>query len=143
MPRLVNTQKIGVRYFSEAIVEINEITLEEPNSNCKVVKIKAERTCKDCGCTLVKGTRCYTFNPRLKPRYWVCFDCLPEPTTSVEREVGMLTLDNIPLLFSNRVGRVGQHKSKEQITQEELEDYIDTKEELDEYHLRGLHFDEF
>lgn len=38
MPRLVNTQKIGVRYFSEAIVEINEITLEEPNSNCKVVK---------------------------------------------------------------------------------------------------------
>lgn len=143
MPRLVTTQKIGVRYFSEAIVEINEITLEEPNSNCKVVKIKAERTCKDCGCTLVKGTRCYTFNPRLKPRYWVCFDCLPEPTTSVEREVGMLTLDNIPLLFSNRVGRMGQHKSKEQITQEELEDYIDTKEELDEYHLRGLHFDEF
>lgn len=143
MPRLVNTQKIGVRYFSEAIVEINEINLEEPNSNCKVVKIKAERTCKDCGCTLVKGTRCYTFNPRLKPRYWVCFDCLPEPTTSVEREVGMLTLDNIPLLFSNRVGRMGQHKSKEQITQEELEDYIDTKEELDEYHLRGLHFDEF
>lgn len=143
MPRLVNTQKIGVRYFSEVIVEINEITLEEPNSNCKVVKIKAERTCKDCGCTLVKGTRCYTFNPRLKPRYWVCFDCLPEPTTSVEREVGMLTLDNIPLLFSNRVGRMGQHKSKEQITQEELEDYIDTKEELDEYHLRGLHFDEF
>jgi hypothetical protein len=143
VPRLVNTQKIGVRYFSEAIVEINEITLEEPNSNCKVVKIKAERTCKDCGCTLVKGTRCYTFNPRLKPRYWVCFDCLPEPTTSVEREVGMLTLDNIPLLFSNRVGRMGQHKSKEQITQEELEDYIDTKEELDEYHLRGLHFDEF
>lgn len=143
MPRLVNTQKMGVRYFSEAIVEINEITLEEPNSNCKVVKIKAERTCKDCGCTLVKGTRCYTFNPRLKPRYWVCFDCLPEPTTSVEREVGMLTLDNIPLLFSNRVGRMGQHKSKEQITQEELEDYIDTKEELDEYHLRGLHFDEF
>lgn len=143
MPRLVNTQKIGVRYFSEAIVEINEITLEEPNSNCKVVKIKAERTCKDCGCTLVKGTRCYTFNPRLKPRYWVCFDCLPEPTTSVKREVGMLTLDNIPLLFSNRVGRMGQHKSKEQITQEELEDYIDTKEELDEYHLRGLHFDEF
>lgn len=143
MPRLVNTQKIGVRYFSEAIVEINEITLEELNSNCKVVKIKAERTCKDCGCTLVKGTRCYTFNPRLKPRYWLCFDCLPEPTTSVEREVGMLTLDNIPLLFSNRVGRMGQHKSKEQITQEELEDYIDTKEELDEYHLRGLHFDEF
>lgn len=101
MPRLINTQKIGVRYFSEAIVEINEITLEEPNSNCKVVKIKAKRTCRDCGVTLEKGTRCYTFNPRLHPRYWVCFDCLPEPNTSVEREIGRLTINDKPLLYSN------------------------------------------
>lgn len=143
MPRLVNTQKIGVRYFSEAIVEINEITLEEPNSNCKVVKIKAERICKDCGCTLGKGTRCYTFNPRLKPRYWVCFDCLPEPNTSVEREIGRLTLNDNLLLYSNRVGRLGQHKSKEQATQEEWEDFLETKEEIEEIHLLGLHYDDF
>ena len=143
MPRLVNTQKIGVRYFSEAIVEINEITLEEPNSNCKVVKIKAERICKDCGCTLGKGTRCYTFNPRLKPRYWVCFDCLPEPNTSVEREIGRLTLNDKLLLYSNRVGRLGQHKSKEQATQEEWEDFLETKEEIEEIHLLGLHYDDF
>lgn len=143
MPRLVNTQKIGVRYFSEAIVEINEITLEEPNSNCKVVKIKAEHICKDCGCTLGKGTRCYTFNPRLKPRYWVCFDCLPEPNTSVEREIGRLTINDKLLLYSNRVGRLGQHKSKEQATQEEWEDFLETKEEIEEIHLLGLHYDDF
>lgn len=143
MPRLVNTQKIGVRYFSEAIVEINEIALEEPNLNCKVVKIKAERICKDCGCTLGKGTRCYTFNPRLKPRYWVCFDCLPEPNTSVEREIGRLTINDKLLLYSNRVGRLGQHKSKEQATQEEWEDFLETKEEIEEIHLLGLHYDDF
>lgn len=141
MPRLVNTQKIGVRYFSEVIVEINEITLEEPNSNCKVVRIKAERICKDCGCTLGKGTRCYTFNPRLKPRYWVCFDCLPEPNTSVEREIGRLTVNDKPLLYSNRVGRLGQHKSKEQATQEEWEDFLDTEEDENEDYLRGLIYD--
>lgn len=143
MPRLVNTQKIGVRYFSEAIVEINEITLEEPNSNCKVVRVKAERICKDCGCTLGKGTRCYTFNPRLKPRYWVCFDCLPEPNTSVEREIGRMTINDKPLLYSDRVGRLGQHKSKEQATQEEWEYFLETKEEIEEYHLLGLHYDDF
>lgn len=107
MPRIINNQKIGIRYFSESIVEINEITLEEPNSNCKVVKIKADRTCKDCGCTLERGTRCYTFNPRLKPRYWVCFSCLPKPNTSVERVVGKVTTNDKALMFSNRVGRLG------------------------------------
>lgn len=143
MPRILNTQKIGVRYFSEAIVEINEITLEEPNSNCKVVTIKSDRICKDCGCTLGKGTRCYTFNPRLKPRYWVCFDCLPEPNTSVEREIGRMTINDKPLLYSDRVGRLGQHKSKEQATQEEWEYFLETKEEIEEYHLLGLHYDDF
>ena len=66
MPRLVNTQKIGVRYFSEAIVEINEITLEDPNSNCKVVKLKQTELVKIVVVFFVKGTRCYTFNPRFK-----------------------------------------------------------------------------
>lgn len=141
MPRLVNTQKIGVRYFSEAIVEINEITLEEPNSNCKVVTIKADRTCKDCGCTLVKGIRCYTFNPKRKPRYWVCFQCLPEPNTSEERVVGEVTTNDKAIMFSNRVGRMGQHKTQEQITQEEWEHYRDTKEELEEEDLLGLYYD--
>lgn len=141
MPRLVNTQKIGVRYFSEAIVEINEITLEEPNSNCKVVKIKADRTCKDCGCTLEKGTRCYTFNPRLKPRYWVCFSCLPEPNTSVERIVGKVTINDRALMFSNRVGRMGQHKTEEQVTQEEWDYYRHVKEDIEEDYLLGLQYD--
>lgn len=141
MPKLVNTQTIGVRYFSESIVEINEITLEDPNSNCKVVKIKADRTCKDCGCTLEKGTRCYTFNPRLKPRYWVCFECLPEPSTSVERIVGKVTINDKALMFSNRVGRLGQHKTEEQVTQEEWDYYRNVKEDIEEDYLLGLQYD--
>lgn len=139
----MNTQKIGVRYFSEAIVEINEITLEEPNSNCKVVKIKADRTCKDCGCTLAKGTRCYTFNPRLKPRYWVCFDFLPEPNQMVEKEVGVVTSSDHLLFYSNRVGRLGQHVSKRQATREEIKHFYSVKEEVEEDSLFGLHFDDF
>lgn len=141
MPRLVNTQTIGVRYFSESIVEINEITLEDPNSNCKVVKIKADRTCKDCGCRLEKGTRCYTFNPKRKPRYWVCFNCLPEPNTSVERVVGKVTINDRALMFSNRVGRMGQHKTEEQVTQEEWDYYKHVKEEIEEDYLLGLQYD--
>ena len=141
MPKLVNTQTIGVRYFSESIVEINEITLEDPNSNCKIVKIKADRTCKDCGCTLEKGTRCYTFNPRLKPRYWVCFECLPEPSTSVERIVGKVTINDKALMFSNRVGRLDQHKTEEQVTQEEWDYYRNVKEDIEEDYLLGLQYD--
>ena len=104
MVKLYNTQTVGVRYFSDKIVEQNEVTLENPTSNCKVVKIKADRFCKDCEVVLPKGTRCYTFNPRLKPRYWVCFDCLPEPNQMVEKEVGVVTSSDHLLFYSNRVG---------------------------------------
>lgn len=141
MPKLINNQKIGIRYFSESIVEINEITLEDPNSNCKVVKIKADRTCKDCGCTLAKGIRCYTFNPKRKHRYWVCFNCLPEPNTSVERVVGKVTANDRALMFSNRVGRMGQHKTQEQITQDEWQYYRSVKEDIEEEDLLGLYYD--
>lgn len=141
MSKLINNQKIGIRYFSESIVEINEITLEDPNSNCKVVKIKADRTCKDYGCTLAKGIRCYTFNPKRKPRYWVCFNCLPEPNTSVERVVGKVTTNDRALMFSNRVGRMGQHKTQEQITQDEWQYYRSVKEGIEEEDLLGLYYD--
>lgn len=79
----------------------------------------------------------------MKPRYWVCFDCLPEPNTSVEREIGRLTVNDKPLLYSNRVGRLGQHKSKEQATQGEWEDFLETKEEIEEDYLLGLHYDDY
>lgn len=143
MPRILNTQKIGVRYFSEAIVEINEIILEEPNSNCKVVTIKSDRICKDCGCTLGKGTRCYTFNPRLKPRYWVCFDCLPEPNQMVERDIGRVTENNTMLYYSDRFGRLGQRVDKGRVTDEEWEYFQEKNEDELETYLRGLHFDEY
>lgn len=112
MVKLYNTQTVGVRYFSDKIVEQNEITLENPTSNCKIVKIKADRVCKDCEVIIPKGTRCYTFNPRLKPRYWVCFNCLPEPNKVIERGVGVVTSSDHLLYYSDRLGRLGQRISK-------------------------------
>lgn len=60
---------------------------------------------------------------------------------SVEREIGRLTVNDKPLLYSNRVGRLGQHKSKEQVTQEEWRDFLDTEEDETEGYLRGLIYD--
>lgn len=143
MVKLYNTQTVGVRYFSDKIVEQNEITLENPISNCKIVKIKADRVCKDCEVIIPKGTRCYTFNPRLKPRYWVCFNCLPEPNKVIEREVGVVTSSDHLLYYSDRLGRLGQRISKKQATREELKYFHSVKEEVEEDYLRGLHFDDF
>ena len=143
MVKLYNTQTVGVRYFSDKIVEQNEITLENPTSNCKIVKIKADRVCKDCEVIIPKGTRCYTFNPRLKPRYWVCFNCLPEPNKVIEREVGVVTSSDHLLYYSDRLGRLGQRISKKQATREELKYFHSVKEEVEEDYLRGLHFDDF
>lgn len=143
MVKLKNNQTIGVRYFSDKIIEQNEITFENPSSNCKIVKIKADRVCKDCEAIIPKGTRCYTFNPRLNPRYWVCFDCLPEPNKVVDREVGVMTSSNHLLYYSNRIGRLGQHVSKGQVTKKELKHFYSVKEEVEEDSLFGLHFDDY
>ena len=143
MVKLYNTQTVGVRYFSDKIVEQNEVTLENPTSNCKVVKIKSDRVCNDCEGFIPKGSRCYTFNPRLKPRYWVCFDCLPEPNQMVEKEVGVVTSSDHLLFYSNRVGRLGQHVSKRQATKKELKQFYSVKEEVEEESLFGLHFDDY
>ena len=91
----------------------------------------------------MKGTRCYSFNPRLKPRYWVCFDCLPEPNQMVEKEVGVVTSSDHLLFYSNRVGRLGQRVSKRQATREELKHFHSVKEEVEEESLFGLHFDDY
>lgn len=143
MVKLYNTQTVGVRYFSDKIVEQNEVTLENPTSNCKIVKIKVDRVCKDCEAVIPKGSRCYTFNPRLKPRYWVCFNCLPEPNKVIEREVGVVTSSDHLLYYSDRLGRLGQRISKKQATREELKYFHSVKEEVEEDYLRGLHFDDF
>ena len=143
MVKLYNTQTVGVRYFSDKIVEQNEVTLENPTSNCKIVKIKADRVCKDCEEVIPKGSRCYTFNPRLKTRYWVCYDCLPEPNQIVEREVGVVTSSDHLLYYSDRFGRLGQRVSKRQATREEIKHFYSVKEEVEEESLFGLHFDDF
>lgn len=143
MVKLYNTQTVGVRYFSDKIVEQNEVTLENPTSNCKIVKIKADRVCNDCEGVISKGPRCYTFNPRLKPRYWVCFNCLPEPNTMVEREIGRVTENNTMLYYSDRFGRLGQRVDKGKVTDEEWEYFQEKNEDELETFLRGLHFDDY
>ena len=143
MVKLYNTQTVGVRYFSDKIVEQNEVTLENPTSNCKIVKIKADRVCKDCEEVISKGSRCYTFNHRLKPRYWICFNCLPEPNTMVEREIGRVTENNTMLYYSDRFGRLGQRVDKDKVTDEEWEYFQEKNEDELETFLRGLHFDDY
>ena len=143
MVKLYNTQTVGVRYFSDKIVEQNEVTLENPTSNCKIVKIKADSVCKDCEEVIPKGSRCYTFNPRLSPRYWICFTCLPEPNTMVEREIGRVTENNTMLYYSDRFGRLGQRVDKDKVTDEEWEYFQEKNEDELEIFLRGLHFDDY
>ena len=61
MSRISNLQTIYAE--GRTLYEKNVIKLK-PSSNCKVVSIKTDRTCRECGKSLEKGTRCYTMNPR-------------------------------------------------------------------------------
>lgn len=61
MSRIYISQTIYTE--GETLYEKNVIRLK-PSSNCKVVSIKTDRTCRECGSSLKKGTRCYTMNPR-------------------------------------------------------------------------------
>lgn len=46
------------------LYETNKIQLK-PSSNCKVVKVKTDRVCAECGSKISKGDSCYTINPRV------------------------------------------------------------------------------
>lgn len=48
-------------------------------SNGKVVTIRTPRTCANCLDNIPAGNRSFSFNPKDKPRYWICLSCLPEP----------------------------------------------------------------
>lgn len=85
MGKISNLQTIYAQ--GPTLYEKNQILLK-PSSNCKIVTIKADRTCSDCGCVLKKGTRCYTLNNRMQGRTWVCFLCIPEPDVEEVREIG-------------------------------------------------------
>ena len=47
MARLRNKQTIVVKGLGD-IYETNRIFIDKPSSNCKIVKIKKDRICRDC-----------------------------------------------------------------------------------------------
>lgn len=61
MNRISNLQTIY--QYGGDLYEKNKILLK-PSSNCKVVRVKSNRVCADCGALIDKGSSCYTFNPR-------------------------------------------------------------------------------
>lgn len=110
MSRIVNLQTIYAE--GGTIYEENKFLLN-PSSNCKVVSIKTDRICAECSCTLEKGTRCYTFNPKGKGRSWVCFSCIPEPNVAETREIGERFghgVDTALAYYSHEVDSWGRHK---------------------------------
>lgn len=42
----------------------------------KLVKVKSDRTCKQCYKRIEKGSECGTFSEKYKGRSWVCRTCL-------------------------------------------------------------------
>lgn len=125
MNRISNLQTIYAH--GSEIYEKNMITVK-PSSNCKVVTIKAGRVCRDCGKSLVRGTRCYTFNPKGKGRSWVCFSCIPEPNVEETRRIGERQghgVDSQLVLFSEERDSLGRHKRMRDLTVEEWWDFED------------------
>lgn len=110
MSRIVNLQTIYAE--GGTIYEENKFLLN-PSSNCKVVSIKTDRTCRECGKSLEKGTRCYTMNPKGLGRSWVCFSCIPEPSIEETREIGERVGDGVDthlVYFSEDTDNLGRHK---------------------------------
>ena len=111
MGRISNLQTIYAE--GRTLYEKNVIRLK-PSSNCKFVSIKTDRTCRECGKSLEKGTRCYTMNPRGLGRSWVCFSCIPEPNIEETREVGERVgygVDTHLVYFSEDEDNLGRHKT--------------------------------
>lgn len=129
MSRIANLQTIYAE--GRTLYEKNVIRLK-PSSNCKVVSIKVDRTCAECGCPLEKGTRCYTLNPRGKGRIWVCFSCIPEPNVAETREIGERFghgVDTDLAYYSHEVDSLGRHKTYSQLDFQERMDFDDERED--------------
>ena len=129
MSRIVNLQTIYAE--GGTIYEENKFLLN-PSSNCKVVAIKTDRTCRDCGKALEKGTRCYTFNPKGKGRSWVCFSCIPEPNVAETLEIGERFghgVDTALAYYSHEVDSWGRHKTYNQLDFDEQENFEGERED--------------
>lgn len=121
MGKISNLQTIYAQ--GPTLYEKNQILLK-PSSNCKIVTIKADRTCSECGCVLKKGTHCYTLNNRMQGRTWVCFLCIPEPDVEEVREIGEsfgYGVDLALAYYSREVDSLGRHKTYSQLDFEEQE----------------------
>ena len=128
MGRISNLQTIYAE--GKTIYEKNQILLK-PSSNCKVVTIKAARTCAECGCSLEKGTCCYTLNNRMQGRTWICFSCIPEPNVEEVREIGERFghgVDTALAYYSPEVDSLGRHKTYSQLDFEEEEIFESERE---------------
>ena len=117
MARLVNKQTIEVIGDYE-VREINHFVLENPTSNFKTVTVKKDRVCKKCLSQIKEKTKCYTINSKDEGRFWVCFDCYPEPETIEEKVVG-----EHRLFYSEVTDNWGRHKSYFECEVSEIDDF--------------------
>ena len=85
---VINIKEVYLHSIEGDITEKVLVRLKNPTNNCKVVRVRGNRTCKECGGTILTGSECYGFNPKGRGRSWVCFNCLPEPNKVRTTKVG-------------------------------------------------------
>lgn len=122
MARLMNKQTIVVRALGD-IYETNRIFIDNPSSNCKIVKIKKDRICRDCNNSIKKGNNCYTFSNKKQGRTWVCFNCLSAPGMEETKQIG----EEYSILYSEETDSLGRHKTLQELNAEEYYDFEDKR----------------
>jgi len=123
MKRICNLQTIYAH--GPIIYEKNQILLN-PSSNCKVVKVKTNRVCAECGSGISEGSSCYTLNSKRRGRRWVCFSCIPEPGVEETRRIGERQgwgVDTQLVYFSEEVDSWGRHKRFGDLDVDEVESF--------------------
>lgn len=121
MARLRNKQTIVVMGLGD-IYETNRIFIDKPSSNCKIVKIKKDRICRDCNNLIKKENKCYTFNNKKQGRTWVCFSCLSEPGKEDMKQIG----EEYSILYSEKTDSLGRHKTLKELNTREY-NYFEEK----------------
>ena len=118
----MNKQTIVVRALGD-IYETNRIFIDKPSSNCKIVKIKKDRICRDCNNLIKKEDNCYTFNNRKQGRTWVCFNCLSAPGMEETKQIG----EEYSILYSDETDALGRHKTLKELNAEEYYGFEDKR----------------
>lgn len=129
MNRMRNLQTI---YAHGSIIYETNIIQLNPSSNCKVVKVKTDRVCAECGSEISKGSSCYTLNSKCRKRRWVCFSCIPEPGVEETREIGERQgwgVDTQLVYFSDEVDSWGRHKRFGDLDADEVESFDALRED--------------